>query len=194
MTNKSESNSRLPKEEYLYGIIEKTRFSRIRAERRLLELDLFVKHANVYYACLTTALTIGSFMLPESRLLSFLSVASAVVLAIWTTYSTTQNYAVRAEMMRGCYLDLQALLFDMDREPSSPMYCNADDAGKRYSEILRRTENHLPKDYLGEANARLFRKTMEHPWAYYAKRGLAYAAPPAIIIAAYFAMRVWHVV
>ena len=91
-------------------------------------------------------------------------------------------------------MDVQALLFDMDREPSSPMYCNADDAGKRYSEILRRTENHLPKDYLGEADARFFRKTLEHPWAYYTKRGLAYAAPPAIIIAAYFAMRVWHVV
>ena len=191
MASESENSSRLPKEEYLYGIIEKTRLSRIRAERRLLELDLFVKHANVYYACVTAALTIGSFMLPESRLISFLSVASAVVLAIWTTYSTTQNYAARAETMRSCYLDLQALLFDMDRDPSSSLWCGVDDAGKRYSDILHRTENHLPKDYCSEANARVFGQELEHPWGYYAKRSLAYVVPLIIIaIATYFSTSV----
>lgn len=46
--------------EYLPILLDKTRKSRIEAERRLLKLDALAKHACVYYACVTTLLSLST--------------------------------------------------------------------------------------------------------------------------------------
>lgn len=135
--------------EYLPGIIEDTRLSRIEAERRLVENDKLAKHATVYYACLTTVLTLLTFS-SGAPYLPFLSVASSVTLTLATIYATSQDYQSKAQEMKRCYLELQALSFRID----NVMTASQDDCedeifkiGKLYSEILARCDNHLPKDF-----------------------------------------------
>lgn len=135
--------------EYLPGLIDKTRKSRIEAERRLLQLDVLFKHASVYYACLTVLLSLSTVFFDYEGL-SFLSVASAVVVTICTVYASTQNYGVRAERMKECYLELQQLFFALDSRcafEDEEAQETANRVGEQYIEILRRTENHLVCDY-----------------------------------------------
>lgn len=137
------------KTRYLPVIIGKTRKARIEAERRLLRLDALSKHASVFYACLTTLLSLASVFL-DYKGLPFLSIASAVVVAICTVYSSAQNYGVRAEKMKACYLELQRLHLMLDgrqdcKEDGAESI--VDEIGRRYVDILERTENHTPRDY-----------------------------------------------
>lgn len=191
MENKADSQPRRRKSEYLYGIVEKTRKARMNSERRLLELDLFVRHVNVYYACLTTALTVASIRFANSSVLPTLSALSAVLLTIWTMYTSSQNYALKAMEMRTCYLDLQKLLFDMDRPQSDPLSCDEDAAGDRYHEILKRSENHTSEDYFQKEGAVILGCRLGHPQHYYWKRIAAYGIPTtvcAIVIVASIAV------
>lgn len=176
--------------DYLTDAIGKTRKSRIEAERRLLKLDALSKHATVYYACITTLLTLLTLFFDYEGL-TFLSVASAVVVAICTVYVSAQNYGARAERMRGCYLELQRLCLSLDDKrymDDEEAWQMANSAGERYVEILQRTENHLTKDY------RL--ATDEACRAYSAGRWLAarfcvYVVP--VVAGILFTLTVWPV-
>lgn len=135
--------------EYLPGLIEKTRKSRIEAERRLLKLDELSRHATIYYACITTLLTLSTLFF-DYRGLILLSTASAIIATLCTVYTSSQAYGVRAEKMRECYLNLQQLHLSLDdkrylNEEEAQQLANC--AGERYVEILKCTENHLPRDF-----------------------------------------------
>lgn len=155
--NKMKEN-RIPKASYLQDIISKTRKARINAECRLLELDALLKHATLFYSCITVALTLVQlFYVDEgsnaSRTLSFLSVVSAIIITICTTYASSQNYAVRAEQMKTCYLELQRLSLQLDDVDQEAESCGTslriDSIGEKYVDVLARTENHLQTDYYG---------------------------------------------
>lgn len=185
----NECNSQLkdeaePKNVYLPKIINKTRKARINAERRLLELDALLKHATLFYSCVTVGLTlIQLFYFDEgsnaNRALTFLSVASAVIITICTTYASSQNYAVRAEQMKNCYLELQRLWFQLDNvkqdHPSGEASSHIDLIGERYIDILARTENHLETDYSKESNG--FIVIFKRPLNYFVLRFLIYVFP-----------------
>ena len=112
----SQSSER--KFQYLYDDIEKTRKAHIQAEKRLLSCDALARHASVYYACLTTVLSIALLVLPADEGLSAIALGMATVTTMCTIYASSQNYGGRAVQMRYSYLAMQKLLFDMDsRKP-----------------------------------------------------------------------------
>ena len=126
-----------------------TRNARIEAERRLLEYDTLVRHANLWCACLTATLSMLSVFL-KSDCFAFVSAASAVVLTITLFYASSRSYAEKASRMKSCYTELQGLSI----EASRILFSNEDnredsmaELGQRYVEILSRTDNHSEKDY-----------------------------------------------
>lgn len=141
--------------QYLPQLIENTRSARIQSEKRLLEFDTLLKHATIYYACITTLLSIvplflsSSFGSWEDRI-TFLSIASAIIITICTIYASGQSYAVRAEQMRHAYLELQRLWLQIDTlKVDSEEYENAlSEIAGRYVDIVASTENHTESDYL----------------------------------------------
>lgn len=144
------------KKEYLRDMFKKTRLARIRAERRFLEMDALLKHATIYYACITTVLSfvplfIGSDMEWLQKPIAFLSIASAIVITICTTYASSENYALRAEKMRYSYLEIQRLWLELDDSVAGleegPLESRVDSIGERYVTVLQSTENHLEEDY-----------------------------------------------
>lgn len=177
--------------EWLYDLITKTRKSRIESERRLLALDALVKHATVYYACLTVLLTLFSLFFDYTGI-SFLSIASAVIIAICTAYASAQNYAVRAERMKECYLDLQVLLFKLDgcrEEGMETRESIVQEVSKQYSEILKRTDNHLTRDYMIAMQNDLWCKMDK--LRYYFTRLCVYVIP--VLVGIVFVLLVWPV-
>ncbi|WP_165249318.1 SLATT domain-containing protein [Adlercreutzia sp. ZJ141] len=173
---------------YLPGLIKNTRKSRIEAERRLLRLDALSKHASVYYACLTALLSLSSVFL-DYKGLPFLSVASAVVVAICTVYASTQNYGVRAEQMKECYIELQKLLLKLDDKRTledGEAQEVANQVGECYVEIIRRTENHLLRDYLLATGSN--NETKEQ-LRWFALRVCVYVVP--VLVAFVFSWAVW---
>lgn len=169
------------KYQYLKQIISNTRLSRIEAERRLLKLDALSKHASVYYACLTAFISLTSIFVNYEGL-PFLSIVLAVIVSICTIYSSSQNYGVRAEQMKSCYLDLQRLLFKLDDKAN----LNETDAqnlsnkiGQQYIDIIQRTENHHPIDFF-LAQGKLNKTAYQMRWL--ALRAVVYLLPIAIIL------------
>lgn len=145
-----------PKDYYLPLLIKNTRAARIQAEKRLLGLDALVKHATVYYSCLTLILSLAPLFLTGAsettkNVLSFLSIASAAIITICTMYVSGQNYAVRAERMKFVYLELQRLWLEVDsakaRLEELELIKEMDAIGDRYVDIVASTENHTEEDY-----------------------------------------------
>lgn len=140
---------------YLPRLIENTRKARIQSEKRLLELDTLLKHTTIYYACLTTLLSIvplflsSSYKLWQDRIM-FLSIASAIIITICTIYASGQNYAVRAEQMRHAYIELQRLWIRVDnlKVDSAKDEAALSEIAERYVDIVASTENHTESDYL----------------------------------------------
>lgn len=133
--------------DYLQGMIKRTRLAHIAAEKRLLLLDLLTKHATVYYACWTVGLSLAT-LFSDSKCLLFLSIVSSIVVALFTVYAASQNYAVRAEQMKSSYIQLQELWLEFDssfiNESDRPKF--ADWAGDKYVSVIKQTENHLSQD------------------------------------------------
>ena len=174
--------------EYLQDLIGKTRRSRIEAERRLLKLNSLSNHACIYYACITTLLSLSTLFF-DCKGLSFLSVSSAIVVMACTVYASAQNYGVRAEQMKGCYLDLQKLHLSLDDKrvlQDSEAEELANNIGEHYVDIIRQTENHLPRDYRiahGEED------TLLEQLRWLALRLAVYVMP--VVVAALLSLAVW---
>lgn len=174
--------------EYLPGLIDKTRKSRIEAERRLLRSDALSKHACVYYACITILLSLSTIFF-DYRGLPFLSLASTIVVALCTVYASSQNYGIRAEQMKQCYLELQKLHLRFDNKrilEEAEAQELANDVGEQYVEIVQRTENHLPRDY-GLATGQTERIANDLRWIVI--RACVYVFP--ILFSIVFSLIVW---
>lgn len=172
--------------QYLPDLIDKTRKSRIEAERRLLKMNTLSMHACIYYACITTLLSLSALFFSYPGL-PFLSISSAIVVTICTVYVSAQNYAARAEQMKGCYLALQELHLSLDNA-SLPGKCDIDSAGQKYIDIVRQTENHHIRDYqIAMSDINDFHQILY--WL--AIRFAVYAIPVLIAIA--FSLVVWPV-
>ena len=128
--------------DYLQQLIQRTRLAHIAAEKRLLRMDLLVKHATVYYACWTVGLSLATSF-ANSKWLAFLSIVSSIVVALFTVYAGSQNYAVRAEQMKNSYIQLQDLWLDFDSSEAEEgdRAVFADRAGERYIAIIRQSRS-----------------------------------------------------
>lgn len=135
------------KYEYLPKVIKRTRRARIEAEHRFRSLDALTKHSTVYYACWTTGLTLATLYF-DYWWLPFFSVVAAIIVALFSVYTSSQNYGVRAEQMKHSYLALHELWLSFDGVHGSEAEQDvfADKAGEKYVAILRQTENHLSRD------------------------------------------------
>ena len=135
--------------EYLPGLIETTYKTRCEAERRYLQNDALASHANVYCVCLTTTLSLLS-LFTSGELFPFLSLASAIILALAIVYATARDYKAKALQTRLCYSELQNLWFHVDAlldEQPPDIDKRMLEFADSYSEILERYDNHLSKDY-----------------------------------------------
>lgn len=142
-------------DQYLPQLIKNTRSARIQSEKRLLEFDTLLKHATVYYACISTLLSIVPLFLNSSigiwkDRITFLAIASAIIITVCTIYASGQNYAVRAEQMRHAYIELQRLWLRIDnlKAESTKDRGILFEIAERYVDIVASTENHTENDYL----------------------------------------------
>lgn len=167
-----------PKYEYLPDLIQKTRLAHIQAEKRLLALDALSRHASLYFACWTSALTLLTLFF-DSRSLTLVSVIASAITALCTLYASSQNYAVRAEQMKQSYLALQELWLEFDDcnyKTAEDKAKFADEADSKYIEILARTENHVREDYERSEEETYCRVVFDHI-KYYAIRFCIYVLP-----------------
>ena len=178
---------------YLPKLIETTYKARCEAERRYLQNDTLASHANVYCACLTTVLSLLS-LFTDNAVFPFLSLASAIVLALAIVYATTRDYKTKAFQTRLCYNELQNLWFHVDAlldEEPDDLNKKMLEAADSYSAILKRYDNHLPKDH--ERAQQLKGGTDDKKGAeYYAVRLAVYCGPIVLLIvlgAAFCAMK-----
>lgn len=176
---------------YLPRLIKNTRLARIQSEKRLLEFDTLLKHATIYYACISTLLSIvplflsSSFELWQERI-TFLSIASAIIITICTIYASGQNYAVRAEQMRHAYLELQRLWIRVDslKSDSAKDVGTLSEIAERYVDIVASTENHTENDYLFGVGEKVTEADENIRRArYLLLRFMVYIGLPAILVA-----------
>ena len=134
---------------YLPKNILITRNARAEAERRFLEYDSLARFASLWCACLTTVLSMLS-LFSNQEWLTFVSAASAVIMTITIFYASSRNYSEQATRMRLCYTELQGLSIEASRLLSTggdDLEDNMAELGKRYVEVLKRSDNHSTKDY-----------------------------------------------
>lgn len=134
---------------YLPSIMEDTRRSRIQAEKRLLLYDSLSKIANVSFACWTAVVSLLSLVYPKLEGLTFTAVCTSVTLAIISAYTSSKDYALRAEKMRLNYLSIHRLILEFDnaKQTSSATALSVDGFSRRYSDLLETSENHATIDY-----------------------------------------------
>lgn len=165
--------------EYLQTLIWKTRLAHIHAEKRLLALESLTQHATLYFACWTSALTLLT-LFNTSRILTLLSIVVAVITTLCTVYASSQNYGVRALQMRQSHLDLQELWLEFDDAKNKDDVAKAkfaDEAGKRYVDILSKTENHKQIDYEATEKCSSEGQTFLHLLTYLSVRFCVYCLP-----------------
>ena len=141
----------MPQEEiqnYLPSIMEDTRRSRIQAEKRLLLYDSLSKIANVSFACWTAVVSLLSLVYPRIEGLTFTAVCTSVTLAIISAYTSSKDYALRAEKMRVNYLSIHRLILEFDNaKQADATALSIDSFSRRYSDLLEASENHATIDY-----------------------------------------------
>lgn len=174
--------------DYLPRLIQTTYRARCEAERRYLQNDTLTSHANVYCACLTAILSLLS-LFTDNPLIPFLSLASAIVLALAIVYATTRDYKTKAFQTRLCYNELQNLWFHVDSLlDNRPEDLNEKmlEAADSYSEILKRYDNHLPKDHR-RAQQNKENAVNKKDFEYYGIRIAVYSGPIILLIVLGFA-------
>lgn len=180
---------------YLPELIEKTYKARCEAERRYLESDALASHANVYCACLTAILSLISLFM-DNPIIPYLSLASAIVLALATVYATTRDYKTKAFQTRLCYNELQNLWFHVDAlldENPADLNHRMLDAADSYSQILKRYDNHLPKDYQKVQGSK-DQASCKRYFEYFAIRVAVYCGPIILLVVlglTFFAIRMF---
>ena len=128
--------------------MEDTRRSRIQAEKRLLLYDSLSKIANVSFSCWTAVVSLLSLVYPKLEGLTFTAVCTSVTLAIISAYTSSKDYALRAEKTRLNYLSIHRLILEFDNaKQTNTTALPIDEFSKRYSDLLETSENHATIDY-----------------------------------------------
>ena len=176
--------------EKLENAIWTTRKNRINAEERLLSINRFVQHINIYYACLSAAIAIVSLWYTD-KALTMLGAILAPIVTICVIFSNSQRYEQRAADIKRNYIKLQKILYQVQRlelaDAIDPTQLESLENG--YCELMSEVENHHQCDYWKTVYQSGFAGKNDAPpkfekWKYFLYRGIccllcvsAYVAP-----------------
>lgn len=183
--------------ESLENAVWTTRKNRINAEGRLLGVNRFVQHINIYYACLSAAIAIIGLWYTD-KALTMLGAILAPIVTICIAFLNSQRYEQRAADIKRNYVELQKILYEVRRLKSgggdaTPDWSKVKELDNKYCELMDKVENHRQSDYWKTCfeSGTWDKKDSEHPFlqkihkAYYrgyiglrwSMHGLAYVAP-----------------
>ncbi|HCU0915104.1 TPA: SLATT domain-containing protein, partial [Proteus mirabilis] len=127
----------------LYNKVWWTRKAKIKAERRLLNLDYYSQFILLWYSSFLVCYSIYSLVKPaENNTESVIMVALSVLVLIVTLYNSNMNYKGRATLIKQCYEKLSTI------ETESLIKDDVVELNKKYQSILTTTENHLDRDFI----------------------------------------------
>lgn len=120
--------------------------ARIRASERLQSNDAHSQYLLVWYALITTALSIINIRYPEilGPNTDISSAVMSVALLVVSLLVTNTDYRGRAIQMRKNYLDLQHLYNSLLSQMSLP--APTEEMANKYATLLSDSENHLSID------------------------------------------------
>lgn len=183
--------------ESLENAVWTTRKNRINAEERLLSVNRFVQHINIYYACLSAAIAIISLWYTD-KALTMLGAILAPIVTICIAFLNSQRYEQRAADIKRNYVELQKILYEVRRLKSGdaitpPDWDKVKELDDKYCELMDKVENHRQSDYWKTCFESGIRDTndSEHPFTQkihkaryrgyvvlrWSMRGLTYVAP-----------------
>jgi len=119
-----------------------TKKSRIKAETRLLGLELRDKILNIYYALFLVIVTMinysNIFKLENQSLknLDFLIMILSVIALVFSVYTLSTRYGERAKDMRVCYTELGKLEFKLKNTDFEVM--EIEKVNNEYQDILKK--------------------------------------------------------
>lgn len=125
-----------------------TRKSRINAEERLLNINSFVQHINIYCACLSAAIAIVGLWY-TNKALTMLGAVLAPIVTICVVFLNSQRYEQRAADIKRNYIKLQKILYRIQRlefEEAIDL-TELESLENEYCELMSAVENHRQCDY-----------------------------------------------
>lgn len=131
------------KKEKLNNQIWTTRTSRINAEKRLKETEMFIEGINIYYSCFTVIVSL-ILLITQNYVLNITVLAMTIVLTISFLFFKSLSYTERAQAYRQNYTEMQKLEFELSHDISDEQIR---DIETRYCELLLECENHISYDY-----------------------------------------------
>lgn len=127
----------------LYNKVWWTRKAKIKAERRLLNLDYYAQFLLLWYSSFLVCYSIYSLVNPATNNTEpVIMVALSVLVLIVTLYNSNMNYKGRAILIKQCYEKLSIIETELSIES------NIVELDKKYQSILTTTENHLDRDFI----------------------------------------------
>ncbi len=122
-----------------------TRISRVNAEKRLINKEMFFQGINIYYSCVTIIVSILTLSM-KNEMLSLMSVFMTISLVIVILYLNGQKYLEQAREYRGNYTELQKLEFELKNIESDDIEM-IKNIYNRYCDLLASSSNHISYDY-----------------------------------------------
>lgn len=142
----------------LYKKIKTTRYSRIRAEERIIRKSKLVMLLNVWFSCCIVVFTVIS-LFNNDKILGILSLVMSIFLLGFIVYYSSQNYSERAYKMRMNYVELEKLELELKKYIDDKDKILKKIENKEYEKImngylilLNQCENHSLFDYYNAAH------------------------------------------
>jgi hypothetical protein len=158
-----------------------TRKSKIKAERRLLNLDYYSQFLLLWYSSFLVCYSIFTLVKPAgNNEEAAIMVALSVLILVLTLFINNMNYKGRAMLIKQCYEELSVIY-------TSSLTCNdLPVLDKNYQAILASSENHLERDFVKaivdeysnttDKNSLTKKPTCRHKWLvfFYSLRNILY--------------------
>ncbi|MEN4644680.1 SLATT domain-containing protein [Pantoea agglomerans] len=120
-----------------------TRKAKIKAERRLLNLDFYTQFLLLWYSSFLVCYSIYSLVKPPvNDNESVIMVALSVLILVLTLFTNNMNFKGRAMLLKHCYERLGLI------HTASLNATSLADLDKEYQSVLATSENHLDKDFI----------------------------------------------
>ncbi|WP_413725274.1 SLATT domain-containing protein [Sodalis sp. RH16] len=120
-----------------------TRKAKIKAERRLLNLDYYSQFLLLWYSSFLVCYSIYSLVKPPANdNESVIMVALSVLILVLTLFINNMNFKGRAMLIKQCYEKLSVI------HTSSLISTPLTELDREYQSILAASENHLERDFI----------------------------------------------
>ena len=118
-----------------------TRKCRINASERLLRKAVYIESLNVWYSTCIIIMSLISYIRKNNDL-SLLSLVLSIGLIVSIVYVNATGLRDRSFALKQNYIDLQLLLLELESDTDT----KHEHIKKKYGELLKSSENHLPID------------------------------------------------